>query len=209
MSFSDFHLKRLEEMSIAGYGDWTPSKEMVGTKSALVVKKYWKECGEIIALKSGLKYKVLRLKNEFIAGNFITTSTDDELFEVVFKITLTEQTIISRSFKIKPLMNVDGVFVTDTVRGDGIAISMYKFLVKEEKLNILGDEIQYFGARKLWARLSKVSDVKVDIIDISKEEFIEKDVVLHHGSEDWDFDNRVWSYTVQKKDVRLILRDFI
>lgn len=28
----------LKEMSIAGYGDWTPSKEMVGTMSAFIIK---------------------------------------------------------------------------------------------------------------------------------------------------------------------------
>ena len=86
---------------------------------------------------------------------------------------------------------------------------MYKFLVKKEGYIILGDEIQYFGARKLWAKLSKSLDVKVDIIDVDTNKYLEKDVILKHGSEDWEFDNRVWSYNVDKKHIRLLLKDIL
>ena len=104
-------------------------------------------------------------------------------------------------------MNVEGVRVPNSLQGRGIALIVYRFFVKKLKFNILGDETQYFGARKLWAKLSKMVDVTVDIIDIRDGSFLEKDVVLHHGTEDWDFDHRVWSYNVDKKHIRLILKD--
>ena len=36
---------------------------------------------------------------------------------------------------------------------------------------------------------------------------IERNVKLHHGIEDYDFDERVWDYTDSKKHVRLVLKD--
>ena len=138
----------------------------------------------------------------------MTSSEGDEKFEIDFEIKLTEHKSIAHSFQLKKkLMNVDGVMVAKTRQARGIATAMYKFLVKEEGYIILGDEMQYFGARKLWARLSKNLDVVVDIIDIDTDKYLEKDVTLKHGSEDWDFDNRVWSYDIDKKHIRLFLKD--
>jgi hypothetical protein len=73
----------------------------------------------------------------------------------------------------------------------------------------MGDEVQYFGARKLWAKISAMTDVTVDLIDIAKDVYIEKNIVVHQGKEDWDYDTRVWGkdYSSEKKDVRLILKD--
>jgi hypothetical protein len=84
---------------------------------------------------------------------------------------------------------------------------MYTYLVKNEKMIILGDEIQYFGARRLWAKLSKKLDLTVDIVDVSKGIYLERDVLIHHGLEDWEFDSRVWDYTTSKKHIRLILKE--
>jgi len=204
----DFREELLKEMSIAGYGDWNPSKEMVGTRSKLVIDKHWKQVGELKV--SSREYLVYHLENTYLLGNFMTSSEGDEKLEVDFEIRLNEHKSVANAFKLnKKLMNVDGVMVAKTRQGDGIATAMYKFLVKKEGYIILGDEIQYFGARKLWARLSKSLDVKVDIIDINANKYLEKDVTLKHGSEDWDFDNRVWSYGIDKKHIRLLLKDIL
>ena len=205
MLFKDY----IKEMSIAGYGDWKPSKEMIGTKSAFVVRSKWvkikkfttRSNRELILYKSPKGF-------EYIAGEFKITSNNEEIFEIDFEISLTQHKSIANSFKIKEkLFNVDGVKVKENKQGDGIAYNVYKILVKNEKFTILGDEIQYFGARKLWSRLSKSLDVVVDIIDINKEQYIEKDVLLTHGNYDHEFDKRVWDYDDSKISVRLILKD--
>ena len=204
----NFREEILKEMSIAGYGDWNPSKEMVGTISTLVLKKNWKQVGKLKIDK--LDYFIYHLEDNYVVGNFMTSSEGDEKFEIDFEIKLTEHKSIAHSFQLKKkLMNVDGVMVAKTRQARGIATAMYKFLVKKEDYIILGDEIQYFGARKLWARLSKSLDVKVDIIDIDTNKYLEKDVTLKHGTEDWEFDNRVWSYDVDKKHIRLLLKDIL
>ena len=203
-------LKRyMNEMSIAGYGDWEPSKEMIGTKSALVLRKKWFKIDNIRTYTNKTLEVYKDSKSEyFIAGNFITSSEGDERFEIDFEIEMKEHKGIASDFKIKQrLMNVDGVRVKTTKQGDGISTEMYKSLVKNENIIILGDEIQYFGARKLWSRLSKSIDVVVDIIDVKTNIYLEKDVLLKHGNEDWDFDNRVWSYDYDKKNIRLLLKE--
>lgn len=209
IKFSEFIVneKGLEEMSIAGYGNWVPNKSLVSTKSAHVVETKWILLGEIKADKSNEIFSIYKSPSgkAYICGDFVETSTGDRLFEIVFSIKLTEQKSIASVFKLSKLMNVDGVEVKEDLQGDGIALAVYKFLVLKEKITILGDEIQYFGARKLWVRISKHTDVIVDIIDIEKDIVLERNVLLHHGTDDWDFDNRVWSYDTDKKDIRLIL----
>lgn len=197
----------VSEMSIAGYGDWEPSKEMIGTMSAFIVKKQWKRLSEV-KTKLGDKYTVYRLKDSYIVGEFKTTTTQDEIFEVYLRIDLREHKSTAIDLNIhKRLMNVDGVKVNEDMYGLGLATAIYTFLVKQENIVILSDETMYFGARRLWSRLSKRIDTVVDIVDISKGVYLEKDVIIHHGLEDWEYDERVWDYTASKKDIRLVLKE--
>lgn len=198
----------LFEMSIAGYGDWEPSQEMIGTKSAFIVKNKCILRGKI-KTRLGNEFLVYKLPlgDEYIAGLFKQTTEDEEIFEVVLKIKLKEHKSTAISLGIKErLMNVDGVQVNENIRGDGLASAMYEFLVQHEHFVILGDEIQYFGARRLWARLSKHLKLQVDIVDVDEGVYLEKDVKIYHGLEDFQFDERVWDYSAHKKHIRLILK---
>ncbi len=204
--FRDY-LNMVSEMSIAGYGDWEPSKEMIGTMSAFIIKKQWKRLSEV-KTKLGDKYIVYRLKDSYIVGEFKITSTQDEIFEVYLRIDLREHKSIAIDLNIhRRLMNVDGVKVNEDIYGLCLATAVYTVLVKEENVVILSDETMYFGARRLWSRLSKRIDTVVDIVDVSKGIYLEKDVIIHHGLEDWEYDERVWDYTTSKKDIRLILKE--
>lgn len=201
--------KELNEMAIAGYGNWTPKKDMVSDKSEQIMKSDWNFL-EDIKIKNKL-FKLYKHKNidSFILGDWVET-IEGTVFVIIFSIDLKEQNSIQSRFKFKrKLYNVDGVMVKLNKRGEGISTLMYKYLVKNLNYIILGDEVQYFGARKLWSRLSKQIDIKVDIINVNSDKFLEKDIKLKHGSSDWEFDERVWSYDNSKKDIRLILRDIV
>jgi hypothetical protein len=67
--------------------------------------------------------------------------------------------------------------------------------------------MQRFGARRLWSKLSKMIDLTVDIIDLENNKVLEKDTAIHHGEKDEEFDKRVWSYEIDKKHIRIILKD--
>lgn len=201
MKLSD--VKNLDENVIAGYGDWQIGEHNIGYISKQMILSHYEHIRDI-KLSIGIK-KIMKIDTSdfYIVGDFITKG-DETKFEELFQITFKPTKIPNHSVTY---MNVEGVKVPDTLRGRGIALTMYRFFSKELKFNILGDETQYFGARKLWAKLSKMVDVKVDIIDITDGHMIEADAVLRHGSDDWDFDDRVWSYDLDKKDIRLILKE--
>lgn len=205
-------IPRFEEFSneapLAGYGDWKPKKSTIGYKSAFVIKHKWTYLGDLVT-STNTRYGFYRSPNgvSYIAGDFITTSSNETLFDVAFSIKLTRHIGMEKQFGVHMLMNVDGVEVQEDKQGDGLAKSAYRFLVKKEGICLLSDEIQYFGARKLWKRLSNMMDLTVDVIDIKTDEYVAKDVTLHHGEEDWDFDSSIWSYHDENKHIRLLLKD--
>ena len=106
----------------------------------------------------------------------------------------------------KNIYSVSGVVVHKDYQGQGIGKFLYLYLVNIEKFNILGDSIQYFGARKLWSNISKHSKLTVDLINIVNGDIIEHNVRLKHGDLDHEFDPRLWSYNMDKIDIRPLLR---
>lgn len=109
--------------------------------------------------------------------------------------------------KIDEFYEVDTIYVSSDMRGRGIASKLYTYFVKELNYKILGSDMQRFGARRLWSKLSKCEDLNVAIFDFENNKILEKDVEIYHGSNDDEFDTRVWSYDIDKKHIRLILKD--
>ena len=195
----------IKEMSIAGYGDWNPSKHLIGTRGATVVKLKWVLIDTFIT-KCGMELELRTLKNEYMVGRFVTTFTNDLIFEQFLHMKMSEQSDIAEAFGItSKLLNVDGVMVDDSSQGDGIAALTYSSIVKNQDVVIISDEVQFFGARKLWSRLSKQKDVRVHIIDIDSETYLEKNAQIYQGDDDSDFDKRIWCRDFDNKYIRLIL----
>lgn len=200
--------EKIDEMSIAGWGDWNPKRDRVASKTIRSLKADYDKYSTIAISNAEFDVYKHKSKEWFLVGRIDTTNTDDISFEVVFKMEFSKRPDITRIFsEYKNVVNVDGVMTKEDFRGSKIGRFMYQYFVKEFKYTILGDEIQYYKARLLWARLSKLNTVKVDIIDIDKGEVIEKDVILHHGEADYEFDERVWDYSDIKKDIRLVLTE--
>jgi hypothetical protein len=71
----------------------------------------------------------------------------------------------------------------------------------------MSDSKQYNGARQLWSHLSRLNDVIVDVVDLSNNTIIDKDVTdLFQGKDDNDFNKKYWSYGSDKDDIRFILK---
>ena len=109
--------------------------------------------------------------------------------------------------KIDEFYEVDTIYVSPDMRKREIASKLYIYFVKELNYKILGSDMQRFGARRLWSKLSKITDLIVDIIDVKNNKVLVADTEIYHGLEDKDFDSRVWSYEAGKKDIRLILKN--
>lgn len=76
------------EMTKAMYGDWISSKLQIGTKSAFIVERHWKFITNIETKTSEIfELRKSPSGNEYIVGRFITTDKDEELFELILRIT--------------------------------------------------------------------------------------------------------------------------
>ncbi len=109
--------------------------------------------------------------------------------------------------KIENYYEVDTIYVSKNMRGNNIATKLYTYFIQKYDYIILSSNMQRFGARKLWSKLSRKTDLIVDIIDFENNQIIEENVKVYHGDLDEEFDKRVWSYDNDKKHIRLILKD--
>jgi hypothetical protein len=186
----------LTEMSIAREGDYI-SQSSLGILSNFVKQnKYLKlddfKVGDFVL-------ELIQMENHYK----IIQEQEDTNYKIIVECDLSDEHFPN----VNNLKNVDLIQVINTQQGKGIAKQLYRYFVKKLKFNILGDLEQFFGARKLWASLSKDTDIIVDIIDLKNKTIVEKSVKLHHGSYDADFDDRIWSYGNDKAHLRLILKD--
>lgn len=108
--------------------------------------------------------------------------------------------------KVKEYYEVDTIYVSKDMRGTGLATKLYTYFATKQNFIILGSDMQRFGARRLWAKLSKIEDLNVYIIDFGTDEIIDSNVTIYHGIEDSDFDKRVWSSDNEKRHIRLLLK---
>jgi hypothetical protein len=217
--FKEYCLKDsddLIEQTKAMKGDWHEGVDSLGSQGIHGMKKWEKiidiKSIDLPRLQMDLEFYKLRNALEFKLGYWDIEQTktkqgveDIRVFVEVFKIGLTRYKSVESKTGYKKLINVDGVAIIKSLQNKGISKFIYKYLVNELGYTILSDEHQFYGARKLWSRLSKELDVKVDIIDITKKEIITKNVILHHGDYDSDFDKAIWSYNDDKKHLRSVL----
>lgn len=193
----------ITEQAIAIKGDWS-AKDDLGSKSTFMLAKEWDFIQELYDMKL-YKHKS---SNAWILGNIKSVEGEDKpRFGISFRIDFSNRKNIGFKFNLKKLYNVDEVGVSKDKRGDGLATKMYTYFIKEQGYNIIGDEQQFFGARRLWSKLSRMTDLTVDIVDIENSKILETDTLIHHGDLDDEFDKRVWSYGLEKRFIRLILKD--
>jgi len=196
----------LDEMTHAAYGDYTKNvSQYLQDVSRFIINKKWTRLTTINGLE--LYRLTERNKRNYLIGKF-NTQKDGSPFEVYTRMTLEVDSESSQLFN-KIFYNVNLVATQSGMQGSGLA-SLYQYLVEVEDLLILGDAVQYFGARRLWSKISKMSTVVVvDILDIANGEVIERDVTLSHGDLDHEFDPRVWSDDHLTYHIRPLLQKLI
>lgn len=204
----------ISEQAQAKKGNWKGSKELLGEISETVINLYYKKIDEVeINSESYILLHNTSHKPHIVysLGYWIDVEESTKLgleknkkFKIVFGISLLKNKV---SKIYGDLYTVKGVGVEDF--GTGLSRYMYKYFVKKLRYTIVGDGEQYFGARKLWAKLSKQVDVEVDLYNIETDTLIEENVILHHGNYNNDFDKRLWSFIKEKINIRSILKDIL
>lgn len=195
----------IQEMNaIVVYGDWKKDKDSLGLLSTVVLSQYYTKIADIL-VQGGKKLALYIIENQqyYIAGYFVEKD-NSKRFDILLKITLSPQSSLSAKLNINNLFNVDEVEVKKNNRGLGIALSVYKYFITVLDFALLGDKYQFFGARRLWSRLSTEANINVSIVNYPDGKILEPNNIIAHGEEDWQFDDRVWSYDTDKKDIRLL-----
>ncbi len=202
----------LTEHAIAVKGDWKEYVDVISDVSETVTNLKWLHLKYIPLQHEEFEFRQLRNSLEFVVGHWVEKTRETKegsenykTFEVILQISLSRHKSYEKIFKYPKLINVDGVGIVSKYSGKGLALAVYKLLVNEFGYTILGDSFQYYGARRLWSRLSKELDVKVDIINTQTKQIEFENVILHHGNYDQDFDQRLWSYEGDKKHLRTVL----
>jgi hypothetical protein len=191
--------EELSEQAIARYGNFGVDL-VVSSTSETVVNIQWKHCIDLTV--KGKKFELRKLESGrvYIIGYWETIDSE-YVFTWIAEIKLRDEHICSKNYKA-----VDLVRVAEEYRGVGISTKLYELLVTHEKLNLISDVEQYFGARKLWSKLSRDPKLIVDVIDTKACVTAFHDVKIEHGPLDWNFDERIWSYNDDKSHLRMILK---
>lgn len=191
-------------MSIAAYGEWDTKLGYLFISTGVMKNKYT----HIGTIQLDRDYEVYQLNNfyEYKIGFF--GEKYDEVTQTIknkFAVSAEIDFLKMQDFEhYSNILSVKGVNIVQGLRGAGLGTKLYELFI-ELGYTLMGGEEQYYGARLLWKKFSNSPSYQVDIVDIASNTILETDVKLHHGEEDYDFDQRVWDYTPAKKNIRLIL----
>ena len=117
---------------------------------------------------------------------------------------------------IGTLMGYDNVYSIMSIellpayRKLGISTTLYHFLVHNLNYVLVSGNKQFYGARLLWTKLSKMPDLSVDVINIKTQQFIAHNINLEHGRLEPEFDKKYWTRNTsatgeEYKNIRFIL----
>lgn len=206
-----------EDAPVAILEDWYYGvEEFLGSIGLHSATTKWKLLetfsGNEYNIPNDLEFRQLNNNLNFVLG-YKTIVKDDhsedssERFKVVFRIDCTRKSTLDHIFETKKIIKVNSAAVLEEYRDYKISLMIYKFLVEELGYAILSDSVQFNGARRLWARLSRESSsVTVDVVDVNSKKIVDKNVTLNHGIIPTDYDRRVWSQDNSKADIRFLLK---
>lgn len=166
MSFKEFLKEKLEESPIALRGNM-PNKHFTTRISKTVVDLQWKIVG-LIKIDTS-KFEVRKLQKGvdtfYVVGEFFPDLNNEhkDAFGVYCWLELRDN---------KEYKTIQKITTAQEMRGKDIATELYKFLIQKEKIKLISGAVQYFGARKLWAKLSR--DAVVDVINIKSNETLKR-----------------------------------
>lgn len=198
----------LIEHAIAMRGDYRVAEEEIQQLSETCYRLYWDDVCDIDINNNTYRIIMSKSSETYTIGFWDRNDEGKYVFKNVAFIELNDAINLARTLKIYPdLKSVSLVNVKETFRGHGIAKALYQWLVTRQGFTILGDTQQYFGARRLWANLSKISTLRVDVIDAQRGIILEKGRIIDHGKMDHEFDPSIWSYGSDMTHIRLVLTD--
>jgi len=200
----------INEMPEVGNGNWETYTDELEEIGDVWTKQHWKFITNIKTKKGIFELRKSSSSETFILGSFGKVYDADSLedidkFEVVANLKLYKDIGEGKRYGVKKLVQVNSVVIEEDHRDKKIGLKLYKYLVNNLGYSLMSDELQYFGARRLYSRLSKNIDINVKVIDLNKEEVLENDIRLNHGKSNHEFDPKYYSNDNSKSHIRFII----
>jgi hypothetical protein len=175
--------------------------------SKIVFENNWEDCDNIDIDGQIMKIIASKSDDTYAVGYWRNDENQKTIFQRICVIQLIDCLYLASKLKTYPEMRqVTMIFVTESFRSTKIAKKMYQWFV-QQGFSLIGDVEQYFGARKLWCALSKISTLRVDVVNRNTGTIIQQGRIIEHGELDHEFDNEIWAYDSSKNDIGLILID--
>jgi GNAT superfamily N-acetyltransferase len=200
-----------ENVPRAGRGDYVGGKYSISSISKSYLTKKYRHLADLPIGTKRLSMYVLEtsVAVRMIVG-FFDKKHGHELYkdeERFVEIACLDMDVTDYAFYHykTPILAVTGVFTNEQYRGKGIGSRLYTETIKLGYL-VMCDDLQYYGARKIWARLSVSDDFAVDVVDRVEEKLVVAGVELYQGDSDEDFTEDFWSYYHDKTDLLFVLR---
>ena len=190
--------------------DWIFPERLLAVMSRLAVDQYWEDVASFNI--QGYDYLLLecRYQSSWRLGFFDTDPMKGEVFKSFFFIRA-EPIPWSRQLGYPAMLQVSKVGSDIDMRMSGVAKLVYCWIVHNKKVALLSDHFQYKGARRLWARLSRLDDVRIDLVDVSPKRKVVKaeGIRFTHDPNNEDFDPKLWSKAldVKKENLLFVLRE--
>jgi GNAT superfamily N-acetyltransferase len=205
-------MKLEENAPRAGRGDYDGGKYSVSSISKTYLEKKYRH---IVDLRVGTKELSMHLLDmpgsiRMVVGFFDKKHgqelyKDEERFIEIACLDMDRTNFSFDDHYEEPIVAVTGVFTDEKYRGNGIGSRLYTETIKLGYL-VMCDDLQYYGARKIWSRLSESQDYAVDVVNIEENKVVATEVELNQGTADEDFTEEFWSYYHDKTDLLFVLR---
>jgi hypothetical protein len=185
--------------AVIGDFDWDEAKLRV---TDIGIEKYWKTVGKLEAPTGALD--IVQCRENWMVGRMHARDTvpDRQEFRALISV---EGEVPSRKTPYRNPLIIRFVYVSTERRARGLATSLYQWFVEQDYTPI-GDQEQYNGARRLWARLSTLPGYAVDILNVYTGRVVKTGVTLLQGAVELDFDKNVWSLDERLVHFRPVLR---
>jgi hypothetical protein len=204
----------LKETPSAAYGNMlAPADYFHADITAQFFREKWNIIGEIKLADNILIVGHMFDNGDdiYVAGYFDEKLEDfgsyketKEVFFVLLQAYLKKDNYVEQHFPYKNVYSIAAIKVSTAAQTRGIATAFYQWILNQGII-LRSDQLQYNGARRLWAKLSNFDHLVVDVLDIKNNTIVAKNEQLYHGFKEDDFDKRYWSRNDDKKDIVFIL----
>jgi len=195
-SFKEF-LKSLVESPIVAPGSMPKPRNYPNTIKTVGLDLYWSNIGKVLG------YECYMAKDSSLA--FIIVDPDSTVKDLNHVICEARCKAINLdSLGYKNAIEIDRIYINESYRIRGLANNFYKLLLRQG-FSVVSGGVQFLGARRLWALLSK--ELVVDVVDISDKSVLEKNHKLEHGLNDFEYPTKYYSeYDFRYEKYRFVLK---